>query len=620
MTTTRGPLHERYHTASRRRYTHKSMRGIRFEIRTVLVGIAVALPHARALAEAPPAARPAPAAPASPAGPPTPAAAATPASAPAEAAEPKITVPGVEGDYLRTLHTRIHYRFANKFIAGVAAKQPATDPLNRPGLHTEIFFGIRWDGSVSDAVVIEKSGVEVFDQAAITAIRGEAAKYPPPPADLFGDDGVAHFRWVFARDANLCGEGSVRRLEAPLREALPRLFYEGRIKEALLRASREAHGGGAGDAIGTFALAWLERRQVDQATDARAAGALLRYGDAKMRSKAFVRIKPALARKETASIAASALAVFAGSGAPELNAEGFCELMGGPKALREGDAATREQAMILLRDSGARLPQDSACVKTLTEMAGESTTPARLRALALSTLVATAGSAPGKLVRESMEDKDATVRAAAATAFAKPGAGRPALYRLQPLLQDSSPDVRAAVAGAMVKACGDLALPFVQPMFKERDDRALVAMAPELGRLKSPESADMLAKMMARPGGELRVAVTRGLVERKDDQGKALRTKAFDSIRHDMYAPPELRGIVYAEAPADELLKQPRDPVLGPLGYKALLRAHRHPEAADWLVANFDRLSHDTAVDLLAAWLANPPTPSPTVPPKRASN
>ena len=65
--------------------------------------------------------------------------------------------------------------------------------------------------------------------------------------------------------------------------------------------------------------------------------------------------------------------------------------------------------------------------------------------------------------------------------------------------------------------------------------------------------------------------------------------------------------MVYADASPDELLKQPRDPLLGPMGFKALLRAKRHAEAMDWLVANFDRLSPDTAVDLLAAWLANPP-------------
>ncbi|HXT99753.1 MAG TPA: HEAT repeat domain-containing protein, partial [Polyangia bacterium] len=429
--------------------------------------------------------------------------------------------------------------------------------------------------------------------------------------------GVAHFRWVFARDHHLCSDGSVRRVEAPLAEALPRLFVQGRIKEAMLRAARDARAGSA-NAVATFALAWLERPQADPGTDARAAAALLRYGDKRMQAKAYQRIQPALARKETAAIAASALGTYAGGGGSDADAGSLCNLIGGAKALREGEPAAREQVLILLRDSGARLAQDSPCAKALAENAGDSATPGRLRALSLATLVATTGSAPGKLVRESMEDKDAALRAAAATAFAKPGGGRPALYRLQPLLQDASPDVRAAAAGGLVRACGDLALPFVQPLFKERDDRALVAMAPELGRLKSPESADLLAKMMARPGGELRLAVTRGLVDRKDDPGKALRAKAFESIRHDAYASAELRGLVYADAPPDELLKQPRDPVLGPMGFKALLRAKRHPEAIDWLVANFDRLSPDAAVDLLSAWLATPPPPAPTTPPKRA--
>jgi len=573
-----------------------------------LLGSTAALLAAAFLPHLAVAADPAPA----PAG--APAAAPPPAAAPAE---PKITVTGPEGDYLRSLHTRIHYRFATGFIEGIAAKAPPNDPLNNQGLRTEVYFGIRWDGSVSDALVNQKSGVDAFDKAALNSLRDEHTRYSPPPAELFGDDGIAHFRWVFARNHNLCGEGSVRRIEAPLAQALPQLFVQGRIKEALLRAARDSRTGSP-DAFNQFALAWLERPQADPVIDARAAAALLRYGDKKMRTKAFTRIKPALARKDTAVIAGPALGALAASGAPELDAAGFCDIAGGAKAIREGEPAAREQAMVFLRDSGVKLPQESPCVKTLTEVAGEHGTPGRLRALAIATLVATTGSAPGKLLRESMEDKDPTVRAAAATAFAKPGAGRPALYRLQPLLQDSSADVRAAVAGAMVRACGDLALPFVQPLLKERDDRALVAMAPELGRLKSPESADLLAKMMTRPGGELRLAVTRGLVDRKDDQGKALRAKAFESIRHDAYASAELRGLTYADATPDELLKQPRDPLLGPMGFKALLRAKRHAEAIDWLVTSFDRLTPEASVDLLAAWLANPPPPAPTAPPKRA--
>jgi hypothetical protein len=588
-----------------------------FDIRALLIGLATLLPGAGVLAATPAPPAPAAAAPAAPAAttsaPPAPVAPAAPAPAPG-AGEPKITVPGAEGDYLRTLHGRIHFRFATRFIDDIASKQPATDPLNQPGLRAEVLFGIRWDGSVSDSVVDVKSGVAGFDQAALAAVRVDTAGYPPPPAELFGDDGVAHFRWVFARNRNLCGEGSVRRVEAPLAQALPRLFVQGRIKEALLRAARHTRAG-SGDAIGTFAMAWLERPQADPVLDARAAAALLRHGDKPVRARALARIKPALARPDTIAIASAALGGLASGGAAELDPAGFCDLLGGAKALREGEPAAREQTMTLLRDSGVHLPPDTACAKTLSEIAGDTATPGRVRAAALATLVATTGGAPAKLVRESMEDKDAAVRAAAATAFAKPGLGRPALYRLQPLLQDSSPDVRAAAAGGLVRACGDLALPFVQPMFKERDDRALVAMAPELGRLKSPESADLLAKMMTRPGSELRLAVTRGLVERKDDPGKALKAKAFESIRHDGYASPELRGLAYADAPVDELLKQPRDPLLGPMGFKALLRAKRHADAADWLIANFDRLSPATAVDLLGAWLASPPPPGP---PKRA--
>src|SRR5436853_6422211 len=104
-----------------------------FEIRTLLIGVAALLPPATAAAAGDSPA----AAPASP-----------PAAAPA--AEPKITIPGPEGDYLRSLHQLIHFRFAIKFIQGIAAKQPANDPLNRPDLRAQVYFGIRWDGSVSE--------------------------------------------------------------------------------------------------------------------------------------------------------------------------------------------------------------------------------------------------------------------------------------------------------------------------------------------------------------------------------------------------------------------------------------------------------------------------------------
>jgi HEAT repeat protein len=532
-------------------------------------------------------------------------------AAPAPTSEPKITVPGVEGDYLRSLHTRIHYRFANKFIEDVAAKRPKTDPLNNPTLRTEVNFGVRWDGTVTDAVVAEKSGVPAFDQAATAAVRGDNAKYPTPPVELFGDDGVAHFSWVFARNNGLCGVGAVRRIEAPLAQALPRLFIQGRYKEALMRAARDSRAGSP-EAMTTFALAWLQRPQGDQIAEARAAAALFRYGDKKARAKAVERLKPALRRKDTLAIVAPALGAAASATPTDFDAAAVCDLIGA-KAISQGEPEQRELALLALRDARIHLPAESPCAAALNALVVDTAAPVALRALAIDTLVAGGTPPPAKVLRESMEDRDPLVRAAAVTAFGKPGGGRPALYRLQPLLQDPVPDVRAAVAAAILRACGDVALPFVQPMFKEKDDRALLAMAPELGRMKSPESADLLAKMMARPGPQLRLAVTRALVDRKDDKGRALRTTALEAIRRDSYPSAELRAILYAESTPDELLKQSRDPVVGPLAFKALLRAKRHGEATDWLTTQFDRLPPETTIDVLAAWLANPPPPSAAV-------
>jgi len=136
---TSSPCSERYHTARRRRYTEPLMPRLQSD-KLFLVGLLLILPSAgRAQQQQAPAARAAP------------------------DSEPKNTAKGVEGDYLRALHTRIHYRFANKFIEDVAAKRPPTDPLNNPALRTEVNFGIRWDGTVTDAIVAEKSAVPAFE-------------------------------------------------------------------------------------------------------------------------------------------------------------------------------------------------------------------------------------------------------------------------------------------------------------------------------------------------------------------------------------------------------------------------------------------------------------------------
>ena len=305
-------------------------------------------------------------------------------------------------------------------------------------------------------------------------------------------------------------------------------------------------------------------------------------------------------------VAAEALGGLANrGGAADFKPDDLCALV--QPALQGADLAQRTQALGVLRESGVRLAPESPCVQALSAAAADDAAPPVIRAGSITTLAAVTGSVPWKIIKAAMEDKDAGVRIAAVTAFGHPGGGRAALYRLQPMLADKAPEVRAATGAAMVRASGDLALPFVQPLFKERDNRAVVAMAPELGRLKSPESADMLAKIAARPGPEVRLAVAHGVAERHDDHARALRTSTFEAIRKDPYAPAELRALLYADASPEELLKDPRDPLLGPLGFKGLVHGKRYREAVDWLVASYDRLSPETLIDVLAAWLANAP-------------
>ena len=224
--------------------------------------------------------------------------------------EPKITVPGAEGDYLRTLHTRIHFRFATRFIDGVAAKQPAerSAESTRPARRdlTSAFAGT---AACRTLVVNQKSGVDGVRQGGRSPrIRDRGrTRYSPPPAELFGDDGVAHFRWVFARNHNLCGEGSVRRVEAPLAQALPPPVRPGADQgSAAARGARRPRRIGRRVRTCSRWPGWNGRRRIQRPTPARrrrcSATATRRCG--RRRSP---RIKPALARKETAAIAGPAL-------------------------------------------------------------------------------------------------------------------------------------------------------------------------------------------------------------------------------------------------------------------------------------------------------------------------
>ncbi len=508
-------------------------------------------------------------------------------AAPERAGEPPITTPGPEGDYLREMHRSIHFRWAVQFIKGVVEKRPPTDPLNRAN-DVEVLFVVRWDGSPAEITVSESSGVPAFDQAAVEAVHG-SRPYPVPPAEVYGDDGVAHFRWIFSRDARLCSGGEVRRVEAPLADALPRLFYQGRIKEALLRVARYARSGDL-SAMTTFARAWLQRPFSDPALDARAAAALARAGD----TRQVERLKRALERADSVELAASALAASKVDLCPLVSAR-----------LESGRADGIQAATRILRAAHAELPAESGCVHTLETIVKNELLGPTVRADALETLAQVNPASAHRPALNALGEKDAKLRAAGALAFARPGGGRPTLYRLEPLVKDPSVEVRAAAAAGLVRACGDLANDYVAPLLKARDPEPLVAMVPELAKQSSPASLDLLTKIARRPDRELKMPLLAALARRKD--ARALYQPMAAAVKQDPYASPAAKQIVYGNAEFGELQPMMKDPAVGLLAYKALLRAGRHAEAMDWVVSNFDRLSPDLLVEAFGAWLASAP-------------
>ena len=504
--------------------------------------------------------------------------------------EPPIAATGAEGDYLRAMHTAIHFKWATKFVQATARSLPATDPVNAPNLEAEVLFVVRWDGSPAQVTLGDSSGVPEFDAAAMAAVSGDRP-YPVPPIDLYGDDGVVHVRWLFRRDQHLCSLAEIRRMEAPLAEALPRLFVQGRVKEAMLRVVRESRAGHA-DAVSAFARAYLSRRFSDPILDAHAAAALATTGDPRVTA----RLQSALARPDTMPIAAPAAAAAK------------MDLCAAVRPALEG--STPEATLFAsrtLRTAGAELPSDSPCLGILTATVKAGLAPAAVRADMLETLATVSPGGVRRFAVEAIGDQDPKLRAAGTRALARPGGGRPVLYRLQPLIVDPSSEVRAAVAAGLVRACGDLANDFLTPILKGKDVRPLVALAEALGQASSPASAELLGKLQKRPEPELRLPVLAALARRPDAPARALYRPLAEKVKADPYAAPEARRIVFSNADPDELARVAKDPVLGIYAFRALLRAGRRDEALDWIVASYDWLPPETLVDVFGAWLTNPP-------------
>jgi HEAT repeat protein len=504
--------------------------------------------------------------------------------------EPPIAGQGAEADYLRALHARIHPLWAGLFVRDVAGAQPASNPINDRSRQAVVIFSVRWDGSPADVTVVGESGLAIFDRAARDAIL-RVDHFPVPPAALFSDDYLVHFRWVLSRDDRLCSGGELRRFEEPLGAALTHLLIQGRVEEALWRLSRrmaetpspgELDPSLAGaDPLALFARAWLGLAQPDPVTDGRAAAALARTGD----QAQIPRLRQALGRRDTVDAAALALRA--------LNVE-ICPLV--EKDLGDRDPAMRELGLRALRAGGGRLPPSSPCVLVLSAMVRDQTLDGDQRALAARAVAATSADGARSLMTTLVGDPQPPVRAAAISLLARPGGGRPALYKGVVFLHDPEVEVRAAAAAALLRSCGDLALEQLVLVWKEPGPQVGVAVANELGRMTSPASEAFLVRLAKRQNPEVRAAIADALLARR-----ALNARSGAGVRK------TLAGAGASAGSAAILPAVPPTPAgEAPAEMTPALRAVStlgRREAIAWVLANFGRLDPTDLIEVFGSWL-----------------
>ena len=142
--------------------------------------------------------------------------AATALAAPLDAdklAEPPLAGTGIEHEYLRLVHERVHPRWTDNFLRLASGTLPASDPVNDPARATTVDMVLAADGQIVAIDVAKGSGFAGFDDAAREVLR-DSVPFPSAAIDVRSDDGQIHLRWIFARDQRRCADVTVLHIES----------------------------------------------------------------------------------------------------------------------------------------------------------------------------------------------------------------------------------------------------------------------------------------------------------------------------------------------------------------------------------------------------------------------
>ncbi len=476
---------------------------------------------------------------------------------PALGGEPKPDASVLGHAWLDSIHPRFHERWAESFLEDCRIYLPPSNPLNDEKLLAVVTFDVAADGKVGDVRIAQPSGNQDFDQTALEVVT-ESAPFPAPPHEILSDDDKAHVSWRFARDVRqdgLAGAAVERRQWEPAR-SVPKLIAEGRLGEAADRIAAAAEKGADATLIKLardVAGATLETALAGEEADVRVAAAkaigAARWTGVTARLRLLATEAPDLRLQKAAIVALGQLgdteaeAVLiktvegldgdrSAAAAAALIALGKGSIVwdrAGAK-IRDKDARVRTAALATVADLGLA---DS--VEPLSALLADKKATRQDRAAAAHALgpsVGTDAASPAaKALLAALADGDATIRAAAVQSLAVAGArglqSRAIYFKVEPLLKDRDPRVRAGAAIASARMAPAAAVEEVVILSrKDQDASVLAACAEALAAIPGPDSLAALIKLSSSTTELVRLTALRALATRSESAARTALSSA----------------------------------------------------------------------------------------------
>jgi TonB family protein len=490
--------------------------------------------------------------------------------------EPAVQGEGKTLTYLSTLHAKVHRAWADNFLAMADARLPKDHPVNLPTRAVTVNVVLTATGALQSAEVGGFSGSSEFDTSALEVVRINAP-YVPAPDEVLSDDGHVHLEWTFARDHRRCSGLRVKQVQSPLPEAMRSMVSQGREAVALARL-RAATDEERVSGMSAFAQAWIDGASEGQPVPVAVARAL--SGDAQNADK----LRQAVEQGRDVEKAAAGLAHL---GLP------ICPLV---KAKLEGPAGPgRVQAL-----SAVRVKLEAECLSGTLAVAKDRSAPEAERVAAVQALGAVDDSEAQKTLQALAKEGSALLRGTAVLASVRPGAGRGVVFRVTPLLNDPSPEVRGAASAALLRAGGESTIPQLFKLFREKDPRPGELAAKELAAMKGEASAEFLGKLArGKEPRRVRVACASALASRRDEHA----AKFLSALASD--PDPELRFLASGGLDAEKRLAaaSAAETQGWQDSYRALVQGAGRLAALDWALVQFPKLESGARVEALAPWL-----------------